>query len=296
MILDGRSGAAGTGAATCSRRSGSATGPTTARTGSRAASSSGSPSRSRSPTSPTSSSPTSPPASSTASPRPRSSRLLRRVNHELGTTIVDRHPRPARVATRSSGPSPSATAGPAPRRSGGRSSTTTATTGSSSEEFAVLDRAGPAAAAARARRGPRAAPPRPAAARGGPRGDLAGRPRPTPDVGRDLDRRAPRRRRGGGRRGRSSRRPASSATTRRATPSSMRCAASTWPCARGELLAVRGRSGSGKTTLLNLLGGLDRPTSGAVVVDGEEIVCDGRGRPGRGPPRRRSRSSSRRSA
>jgi putative ABC transport system ATP-binding protein len=40
---------------------------------------------------------------------------------------------------------------------------------------------------------------------------------------------------------------------------------------RGHLLAVRGRSGSGKTTLLNLLGGLDRPTSGRVVVNGEEI-------------------------
>ncbi len=44
---------------------------------------------------------------------------------------------------------------------------------------------------------------------------------------------------------------------------------------RGQLLAVRGRSGSGKTTLLNLLGGLDRPTSGRVVVDGREISSMG---------------------
>ncbi|MGH7571878.1 MAG: ABC transporter ATP-binding protein [Gemmatimonadota bacterium] len=39
----------------------------------------------------------------------------------------------------------------------------------------------------------------------------------------------------------------------------------------GELAVVIGRSGSGKTTLLNLLGGLDRPTSGTVRVDGEDL-------------------------
>ena len=44
---------------------------------------------------------------------------------------------------------------------------------------------------------------------------------------------------------------------------------------RGQLLAVRGRSGSGKTTLLNVLGGLDRPTSGRVLVDGREVSAMG---------------------
>ncbi|MFC1414247.1 ABC transporter ATP-binding protein [Streptacidiphilus sp. N1-12] len=41
---------------------------------------------------------------------------------------------------------------------------------------------------------------------------------------------------------------------------------------RGELTALKGRSGSGKTTLLNLVGGLDRPSSGRIVVDGRTLA------------------------
>jgi putative ABC transport system ATP-binding protein len=41
--------------------------------------------------------------------------------------------------------------------------------------------------------------------------------------------------------------------------------------AEGDFLALMGPSGSGKTTLLNLIGGLDRPTSGTIEIGGERI-------------------------
>lgn len=41
---------------------------------------------------------------------------------------------------------------------------------------------------------------------------------------------------------------------------------------RGEFLALMGPSGSGKTTLLNLLSGIDSPTSGSLLIDGNDIA------------------------
>ena len=46
----------------------------------------------------------------------------------------------------------------------------------------------------------------------------------------------------------------------------------------GEFLALMGPSGSGKSTLLNLIGGLDRPSSGTITVAGEEIESLAEGR------------------
>src|SRR5262245_31629764 len=40
---------------------------------------------------------------------------------------------------------------------------------------------------------------------------------------------------------------------------------------RGEFVSFMGASGSGKTTLLNLIAGIDRPTSGRIVIDGTDI-------------------------
>src|SRR5919198_1193770 len=47
---------------------------------------------------------------------------------------------------------------------------------------------------------------------------------------------------------------------------------SSWEVRCGEAVAIMGPSGCGKTTLLNLLGGVDRPTTGRIVIDGQDLT------------------------
>ena len=42
--------------------------------------------------------------------------------------------------------------------------------------------------------------------------------------------------------------------------------------AQGELMAIIGNSGSGKSTFLNMVGGLDRPSAGRLIVDGKDLA------------------------
>jgi putative ABC transport system ATP-binding protein len=49
----------------------------------------------------------------------------------------------------------------------------------------------------------------------------------------------------------------------------------TFSIGEGQLVALRGRSGSGKTTLLNVVGGLDKPDGGSIVVAGQDVTAMG---------------------
>ena len=50
---------------------------------------------------------------------------------------------------------------------------------------------------------------------------------------------------------------------------------------QGEFVSLMGASGSGKSTLLNAIAGIDRPTSGEIVINGTDITKLSRGRAGR---------------
>jgi len=45
-----------------------------------------------------------------------------------------------------------------------------------------------------------------------------------------------------------------------------------WDVPTGQAVAIMGPSGCGKTTLMNLIGGVDRPTTGKIVVDGQDVA------------------------
>jgi putative ABC transport system ATP-binding protein len=47
---------------------------------------------------------------------------------------------------------------------------------------------------------------------------------------------------------------------------------SSWEVGKGDAVAIMGPSGCGKTTLLNLLGGVDRPTTGKILIDGQDVT------------------------
>ena len=47
---------------------------------------------------------------------------------------------------------------------------------------------------------------------------------------------------------------------------------SSWEVGKGDAVAIMGPSGCGKTTLLNLLGGVDRPTTGRILIDGQDLT------------------------
>jgi putative ABC transport system ATP-binding protein len=48
---------------------------------------------------------------------------------------------------------------------------------------------------------------------------------------------------------------------------------SSWDVAKGDAVAIMGPSGCGKTTLLNLLGGVDRPSGGTILIDGQDLTA-----------------------